>query len=300
MKTVEAGKRVALNNILFATDFSPHSNAALPYVLALARQCGAKIYGAHVVPPEDYLFTAPDLWPAHLQQEKQLQQEVEGHLEEQLRGVPHKVLFDVGDIWNVLSKFISENDIDLVVIGTHGRTGARKLLMGSIAEKIFRQAGCPVLSAGPNVSGKLEREIQFRHILLATDFGEESLAALPFAISLAEENQAQLTLLHVVDQGAADALDFEKIMASTRRRLEELVPTDAKPWCDVECLIQFSNQQSTAAECILATARNRAADLIVLGVRPTHGALGTVTHLVHTTAQHIVAHATCPVLTVRG
>jgi nucleotide-binding universal stress UspA family protein len=67
MKTLEAGKRIALNNILFATDFSPHSNAALPYALAIARQYGAKLFGAHVVPSEAYLFTAPESWPAHIQ-----------------------------------------------------------------------------------------------------------------------------------------------------------------------------------------------------------------------------------------
>jgi nucleotide-binding universal stress UspA family protein len=71
MKALEAGKRITLNNILFATDFSPHSNAALPYAMAVAGQYGAKIYGAHVAASEDYLFTAPDLWPDHVQQEKQ-------------------------------------------------------------------------------------------------------------------------------------------------------------------------------------------------------------------------------------
>jgi nucleotide-binding universal stress UspA family protein len=300
MTTLEVGKRIALKNVLFATDFSSHSDAALPYALAIARQYGAKVYGAHVVRSEDYLFTAPDLWPAHIQQEKQLQEEVAGRLEEQLRGVPHKVLFEVGDVWNVLSRLIGENDIDLLVIGTHGRTGTRKLLMGSIAEKIFRQAACPVLSVGPNVSGKPESEVQFHHILLATDFGEESLASLPFAISLAEEDQAQLALLHVVDQSTLGKVDFEKIKSSTMRRLDELVPSEAEPWCDVECLVEFEHRFTSAAERILEVARDRAADLIILGVRPTHGPVSTVTHLVHTTAQHIVAHATCPVLTVRG
>jgi nucleotide-binding universal stress UspA family protein len=71
MKALEAGKRITLNNILFATDFSPHSNAALPYAMAVAGQYGAKIYGARVAASEDYLFTAPDLWPDHVQQEKQ-------------------------------------------------------------------------------------------------------------------------------------------------------------------------------------------------------------------------------------
>jgi nucleotide-binding universal stress UspA family protein len=299
MKTLGAGKRIALKNILFATDFSPHSNTALPYALAIARQYGARLYGAHVVPSQDYLFTAPDSWPAHIQQEDQLQREVTARLEDQLGGVPHEALFGVGDVWNVLSRIIVEHDIDLIVVGTHGRTGARKLLMGSIAEKIFRQATCPVLSVGPNVSCKPNDEIQFHQILLATDFGEESLAALPYAVSLAEEEQSHLALLHVVEQPAAGIIDLKEVTTSVVRRLNELVPPEAEPWCDVECLVEFSRQFASPAERILEVAKYREADLIVLGVRPVHGAVTTVTHLAHTTDQHIVAHAACPVLTVR-
>ncbi len=80
----------------------------------------------------------------------------------------------------------------------------------------------------------------------------------------------------------------------------ELEPPEAESWCDVQCLVGFSRQFAPPAERILEIARERAADLIVLGVRPTHGAFSTVTHLSHTTAQHVVAHARCPVLTIRS
>ena len=299
MKTLEAGKRIALKNILFATDFSPHSNTALPYALAIARQYGARLFGAHVVPSQDYLFSAPDTWPAHIQQEEQLRQEVTARLEEQLRGVQHEVLFGVGDIWKVLARLIGEHDIDLIVVGTHGRTGARKLLMGSVAEKIFRQAVCPVLSVGPNVSSKPDGGIHFQHILFATDFGQESLDALHYAISLAEEDQSKLSLLHVVAQPAAGVLNLEELKASVTSRLKDIVPPEVESWCDVKYLVEFGRQFAPPAERILEIARDRAADLIVLGVRPTHS-VRTVTHLAHTTDQHIVAHATCPVLTIRG
>ena len=300
MKTLEAGKRITLSNILFSTDFSAHSDAALPYAVAIARQYGAKIYGAHVVTSEDYLFTAPDLWPTHLEQEKRLEQEVKGHLEKQLRGVPHEALFGVGDVWSTLSRLIGEYDIDLLVVGTHGRTGARKLILGSIAEKIFRQAACPVLSIGPNVSCKPAGEIQFRNILLATDFGEESSASLGYAFSLAEEAQAKLTLLHVIEQPKAGIIDLQEVTATVTSRLKDLVPPEVEAWCHVECLVEFGPQFALPAQRILEIARDQAADLIILGVRPTHRAMSTVTHLARTTAQHIVAHATSPVLTVRG
>lgn len=300
MKTLEAGKRITLNNILFATDFSTYSNAALRYAIAIARQYGAKIYGAHVMASADYLFTAPDLWPAHLQQEKQLEDSVKERLDEQLRGVQHETLVGVGDVWNTLFWLIIKHDIDLLVVGTHGRTGARKLLMGSIAETIFRQAACPVLSIGPNVSCKPDGEIQFHNILWATDFGEESLASLRYGFSLAEEAQATLTLLHVIEQPAAGIIDLEAVTACVMRRMKELVPPEAEAWCRVECRVEFGQQFALPADRILEIARDKAADLIILGVHATHRATSTVTHLAHTTAQHIVAHATCPVLTVRG
>jgi nucleotide-binding universal stress UspA family protein len=297
---LEAGKRIGLKNILFATDFSPFSNAALPYAVAIARQYGAKLYGTHVVPSEDYLFTAPDCWPSRMQQEGQLHDEVTARLDAQLQGIPHEALFGVGEVWKVLSNQIGECDIDLIVVGTHGRTGARKLLMGSIAGKIFRQARCPVLSVGPNVPAKTDDKIRFTHILFATNFGEESLAALPYAMSLAEENQAQLALLHVVEQPAAGIVDLEEFTSSLVGCLKRLVPSEAEPWCDVKYLVEFGQQFASPAERILKVAAERAADLIVLGARAPRGTIGTVTHVADSTAQHIVAHATCPVFTVRG
>ena len=232
MKTLETSKRIALKNILFATDFSPYSNAALPYALAIARQYGAKLFGAHVVPSEDYLFTAPESWPAHIQREEQLEQEVAARLEEQLRGVQHEVLFGVGDVWKVLARLISEHDIDLIVVGTHGRTGARKLLMGSVAEKIFRQAACPVLSVGPNVSCKPD--------------GGDSISANSVRNRFWERIFGCATLCHLPGRGRSGTTGYcstwssnppraswtwRKSRTSVMRRLKELVPPEAAAWC---------------------------------------------------------------------
>jgi nucleotide-binding universal stress UspA family protein len=299
MKTLEAGKRIALNHILFATDFSPNSEMALPYALAIARQYGARVYGAHVVPSSDYLFSAPDLWPAHTEEDNRLQQEITGRLEEHLHGIPHEVLFGIGDVSTVLSRMIAEHDIDLLVVGTHGRTGARKVLVGSIAEKMFRQATCPVLSVGPHV---LQRHVDvgFHNILYATDFGKNSLSALSYALSLAEEDQAELSFLHVVEQPFAGIVDAESVRSSVVSRLQELVPPEAESWCHVECVVEFSPQFALPAEKIVEVAQNQEVDLIILGVRPTHRASSAVTHFAQTNDQYVVAHAPCPVLTVRG
>jgi len=298
--TVGAGRRIALKNILFATDFSPCSNAALPYALSMARQFGATLHAAHVMPTgADTFFMPPESWPAVAEEEDKRIRGCIEQLESQLQALPHDVLTPKGEVADALAQIIEERAIDLLVLGTHGRSGVRKLFLGSVAEEVFRRAACPVLSVGPNVSRKANGEIQFQHILFATDFSEDSFAALPYAVSLAEEDQAQLALLHVVEQPAAGIADLEEVKASLMLRLKELVPPEAAPWCHAECLLEFGQQFAPPAERILEIAGDRAADLIVLGVRSVHGKLGLVTHLASTTAQ-ILTQAACPVLTVRG
>jgi len=300
MHPVEAGKRIALNNILFATDFSPCSNAALPYALSVARRYGATLHGAHVMPDEaDLLFMPPGNWPAVLEEEDKRIQGYIDQLEKQFQGLPHDVLMSRGQVADVLAQIIEEREIDLLVLGTHGRSGVRKLFMGSVAEEIFRRATCPVLSVGPHVPCQPHGEIQFQHIVFATDFSEDSLAALPYAVSLAEEDQAQLAVLHVVEQPAAGIADLEEVKASLMRRLKELVPAEAEPWCHEECLLEFGRSFAPPAERILEVAGDQAADLLVLGARPVHGRLGLGTHMASTTAQ-LLTQAACPVLTVRG
>ena len=300
MHTVEIGKRIALKNILFATDFSPCSNAALPYALSIARRFGVTLHGAYVKPTEaEVFFASPESWPTVAADEDQ---RVHGYIEElekQFQGLPHTVLTPRGKVADALAQIIQERDIDLLVLGTHGRSGVGKLFLGSVAEDIFRRAACPVLSVGPHVSCKPEGEIQFQHIVFATDFSEDSLAALPYAVSLAEEDQAQLTLLHVVEQPAAGIADLEDVKASLMLRLKKLVPPEAEPWCHADCVLEFGRQFAPPAERILEIAGERAADLIVLGAHPVRGKLGFVTHLASTTAQ-ILTQADCPVLTVRG
>jgi len=295
MKTLGASRRVAISNILFATDFSSHSNAALPYALAVAHQYGARLYGAHVLASEDYFYVSPEVWPAHLQEEDRVQEEVMARLEEQLKGVPHQALSGIGNVWTVLQRLVSEHDIDLIVVGSHGRTGARKLLMGSVAEKIFRQAACPVLTVGPKVMDQHNSVAEFNHILFATDFGEESKAAASYAVSLAHEHQARLSLLHVLQRPRPGAVSPQTTSDLLFRRLQELVPPDTELLSHPNYFIQFG----LPAERILQFSTAHGVDLIVMGLHP-HKAVSAVTHMAHTTAQHIVAHAACAVLTVRG
>jgi nucleotide-binding universal stress UspA family protein len=286
MNTLEAGKRIALKNILFATDFSPCSTAALPYAVALARRYGATLYAAHVMPTKaETVFMWPENWSGIVEEENKRMEVYVAQLENQLKGLPHGVFTPRGRVPDVVVKSLEERQVDLLVLGTHGRTGVYKLLVGSVAEEIFRRACCPVLSVGPKLSVESQRQGEFHNVLFATDFTKESLSALPYAISLAEEDEAHLTLLHVVEQAAAGIIDLEVVTASLLRRLRELIPADAKPWCHAECLVEFGQVHASPADPILEVAEDKAADLIVLGVRPAHGDPGLVTHIASTTGR---------------
>ncbi|MGA9041424.1 MAG: universal stress protein [Terriglobales bacterium] len=295
MKTLEITQRIALRRILFATDFSPYSNAALPYALAIAHQYGAKLFATHVMSSDSYLFAPPESWSALVDQAEPRLLDV-ARLEEHLRGVPHQVMNPVGDISDVLFRLVRDHEIDLLVLGTHGRTGLPKLLMGSVAEKIFRQASIPVLTVGPGVTRDPTKIAQFNRILFATDFSDESLAAAPYALSLAQEHEAHLSLLHVLEHPHAGTVDYESNADFVIRRLEGLVPMESGLWFRSNYAVEFG----TAEQQILKFAELHKADLIVLGVRAPQGAINTLTHLAHSKSQQIVAHATCPVLTVRG
>lgn len=295
MKTLGTGKRIAIDNVLFATDFSPHSDAALPYARAIAHQFGAQLFGAHVLSSDDFAYVSPEVWPTHLEQEEQIREEVIARLEEQLHGIPHQALSGIGNVWTVLRQLVSQHDIGLIVVGSHGRTGARKFLMGSVAETIFRQAGCPVLTVGPRVMDHKCRVAEFNHILFATDFGEAASTAASYAVALAHEHQARLSLLHVLSRPQPGSVSPEPVSDSLFHLLRELVPPDTGLLSHPDYFIQFGSP----AERILQFSCAHEVDLIVMGVH-SHDAVNTITHLAHTIAQEIVAHAHCPVLTVHS
>jgi nucleotide-binding universal stress UspA family protein len=297
MNAVGTKTRISLKNILFATDFSPAAEAALPYAIGLAKQYGAKVHGLHVRFPATYPIVGPEALPVVLQAaEEQARFEVQ-QLHEMLASVPHEVTVVEGDLWPALSEIVNQQKADLIVMGTHGRTGMTRALLGSAAEETFRKAAVPVLTVGPHVSRNTERRLAMKQILFATDFSPESLAALPFAVSVAQEHQSNLTLLNVTGKTeVGELVHAGQYAESTLRRLQALVPAEAEMWCEPKCRVE----QGPEAEKILEVALALGADLIVLGVRAPQGGVGATTHLLRSIAHQVVANAQCPVLTVRA
>jgi nucleotide-binding universal stress UspA family protein len=295
VKTLEIGNAVTLKKVLFATDFSSSSETALGYALAIAERYGAKLYAAHIESADSYLFATPESWPVVIDREGRGHVDVT-HLERHLRSVPRQLMSAAGDTSDVLFRLVRDHEIDLLVLGTHGRSGLPKLLMGSVAEKIFRLASCPVLTVGPHVLREPKRGTAFQRIVFATDFSDKSLAAASYAISLAREHKAHLFLLHVLERPESGTVDCASNAEFIIGRMRELLPPDSELWFQSNYAVEFG----VAEEQILKFAERVRADLIVLGVQAPPGALTTLTRLAHSRSHHIVAHAPCPVLTVRG
>lgn len=293
---IDLGKRVSLTKILVTTDFSEVSDRALDYAIAVARRYDARIYLAHVITPDPFQFAEPQLAQATYEKVRQAAEEgiTDILISGKLRGVPHEVLMEEGNVWRTLEKMIVEHEIDLVVAGTHGRGKVQKILIGSVAEEIFRQANTAVLTVGPAVKGNTQKEIELNHILFATDFGPGAERAAAHALSLAQEHNAHLTFLHVIESAAAYT---EESVARQREinivRMKQLMPEGSENWCNPEFRVTFG----AAVEEILIAARESKADLIVMGAKARKSLAG---HAPLTIAYNVVTKATCPVLTVRG
>jgi nucleotide-binding universal stress UspA family protein len=306
----QVGAAIGLKNILFATDFSGVSEAALPYVTALSLRYGSTVHVAHVLPEVTFLRPgAPDpavmgsiYEDAHSNAQEKIQR-----LSDRLRGYSHKTYIRHGNVSEKVAELVGELEIDLLVLGTHGRTGLGKLVMGSVAEEIFRLAGCPVLSVGPRVPAAAQvlearhdralppPRIKFHRILYATDLKPDAAHGSLYAASLAREFQAGLTLLNVIEDYGDHLEEHPGPIDVALRKLEELMANEES----LRYHPEFVAEYGVPAEVILQTAAEQEADLIVLGVRPATGHLGAVTHLISSTAYKVVVGANCPVLTVR-
>lgn len=294
MNATDGGTRVSLRRILWATDFSPCSEAALEYALGIAHHYGSHLYLAHVVRPESFQSLVPEAVNAMLDDARRGAEDQMARLlvTGRLRGVSHQVLIGVGMLWPVLSKILQEHEIDMIVAGTHGRTGFRKLLLGSVAQEIFRLAPCPALTVGPHVRGQMGEGIDVRRILYATNFSPASEISARYALSLAQENHAELFFLHAVEEG--DSLSPGRrieVADSVGRQLRELLPVQGQPQRAPELVVEFGSPDET----ILKAAEKYRADLIVLGIRRPSHLFG---HPASDTAYKVVCGAGCPVLTV--
>jgi nucleotide-binding universal stress UspA family protein len=283
---------VRLKNILYTTDFSKPSRAALPVVAAIARKYGSRIFAAHVWAPLPYSMVTPEaLSVLEDKEESDARDVLEQFMQtKELEGLPVTPILKCGDATRELSRIVHQNHIDLAILSTHGRTGFKRLLMGSVAEELFRSLPCPVLTVGANISRRFDSQSEIKQILFPTDLSHESAAVFPYLAVVAAEYAACITLLHVVpleDRRHVAAMDQPDSLRSAMQRM--FVP-QIDPRCEVKVVVETGDP----TERILTYARAENVDLIGFGVRK---AGEITTHFRNTVPYKVVLESDCPVLT---
>jgi nucleotide-binding universal stress UspA family protein len=288
MQALQTVNSITFKNILFLTDFSEASEAALAYATGFARHFGAEVYPAHACNPIILTETAaPDVLDEVEENSRQRLNQLAKKWS--LTGTP---LFVRGSVETAVPAWINEHGIDLIVMGTRGRKGLKHFLLGSVAEAIFRSATCPVLTVGPHVTIRPYREFKAEKILFPTDLGSHAEFAAQYALSVAKENNAQITFMHVVSLDEAFQRDRTELVNESFKKLEKLVPPEIKETCTPELKVEVGDP----AKELLGFAEMERPDLIVLGLPAGKKFNGTFRTGV---TYNIVASAPCPVLTVR-
>jgi len=286
---------VGIHNVLIATDFSRCSNLALSFGLKLAQGYQANSYVVFVVPADQFMIAGPDAYEAAKDAARRDLLELRHELRKKhalIEGEDYHLFMLEGGVAQSILDFARQREIDVIVVGTHGRGGLGRALMGSVAEQVFRQSPVPVLTLGPHLQ-RLARAGTPANILVPVDFSPASERAAHYAVTMAKEHNAALTMLHVIERWPTQAqADRARVMQALREKIQKLIAGDAR---DLRC--NFRIEVGRVVETILYTASGVEADLLVLGVRQRSGLLN---RLMWPHAYEIVREAECPVLTVRG
>jgi nucleotide-binding universal stress UspA family protein len=305
---------MTISRILCPIDFSATSAHAADLATHVAEWYSARIAALYVVPPHVTPYpglAAVDPHPApalDVEQRRRLCEEAaHAFSRASAAGIPVDVMVNVGQPTREILDCATSLPADLIVMGTHGLSGFDHLVLGSVTEKVLRKASSPVLTVPPRA--RTVSSLPFKRVLCAVDFSASSLHALTFALSMAEEAAAAITVAHVLEwpwpeppAPALDTLPLEQAfsLASYRRerevaaeaRLAKLIPEGAANWCTPSTKVCHGKPY----EQILRVAADDRADLIVIGVRGRN-AIDRATF--GSTAHHVVRTATSPVLTLR-
>lgn len=276
-----------LKNVLFTTDFSSGSLAALPYASRIARAFGANLHLCNIEPTAPLSTGLADLHLYETAGKNAAQRLAALRDLPELKGLQPALVLAEGDFKTELLKVVSTADVDLVVAGTRGRTGLRKMLLGSVTEEICRGVVCPILTVGPEAAPAADAS--FQRILFPTNLSELSQKAVPYIAMLAREFGASITVLHVLPADEATTSDENALTEFVRENM-------ARKFAALAGLHpEFVVAMGDTAETVLRVAREKNAGLIAMGIRNAFrpGILR------ERTAYRIIAGAQCPVLTVR-
>jgi nucleotide-binding universal stress UspA family protein len=297
---------IEFKQIICPVDFSEASVRALAHAAAFARWYDAHLAVLHVVPTFESMQVRGDLGDPVRVVTPMPQEQV---LSEMIRSLNLAALSaratpiaEAGDPQATIIDQAVSKKADLIVMGTHGRRGFKRLLLGSVTEAVLREAPCPVLTVPPHTS-VVSEAVTFKRVLCPIDFSPSALQALGFALDLARQADGRVTLLHVVEWLAEEeprasthfnVPEYRRHMVEDAQdRLRHLVAEESRTWVEIDDLVVFGR----AYREILRAAETKPADLIVMGAQG-RGGIGLA--VFGSTTQQIVRGSTCPVLTVRG
>lgn len=285
---------VSIKKILLATDFSSASEKAGSYAKALARRFSSAIELAHVFDPSVVTSYEEALIGLPINERRRISNENLERLRNDFSscGIETRTILAEGHRpASELLKIAKEQDVDLIVAGTQSKSGLERLILGSTAEQMIRNAECTVLTVGPNTKTAEDGPLTFRNIVYATDFTPPARKAAIYALSFAEDSGAHLYLCHVIGPQEPTAAGQEFSEGAFQRALRKIIPESAYDWCEPECVVEHGY----AGEAILKLAERVHANLIVLGTR---NASFLLPHIERGLTPELLAHATCPVMTV--
>jgi nucleotide-binding universal stress UspA family protein len=297
--------RVLLKRILCATDFSDFSNHAIPYGIALAREFKAKLYVSHVIDLSSAAIYGEAVFAL---EEQQTRMTSYAHKEmTRLMGqetLDWEPLITVGNPANEIARLAADKQVDLAIAASHGRSGLKRVILGSVTERLMRTLPCPlwvVRSPELGFVTAANQAVQIKKILVGCDFSPDSSLAFEYGLSLAQEFQAELHLAHVVEPPLYDDLikpsesgePFgQKLRKTVQEKLAAMVPEEARTWCNpVTTLLAGQPHEELVKYAVV-----NGLDLIVLGVRG-HSLVETL--FVGSTTDRVLRNSPCPVLSVQ-
>ena len=293
---------MTFTHILCPVDRSDVSRRAFDYAVSLARWSAARLTVLEVidVTPPVPTGAIPDIGLVPDTLREGVREELGGLIAPALaEDVAAEVRVEEGPVAPRILDVAADQSVDLIVMGTHGRTGVQRLVLGSITEKIVRQARCPVLAIPPGDEHVPSPDTPFRTILCPTDFSEVSRVAVALASDLAEQAGARLMLMHVIDWPFGNTIGPDPVTAlreSLLAQAERELTAQLRPARAGGPAPEVVAEVGQPARQISALALSRSANLIVMGVSG-RGAVGLA--VLGSTTHRVLREACCPVLTVR-
>jgi nucleotide-binding universal stress UspA family protein len=297
-----------IRKVLFATDFSEHSEAALPHALWYAREFEAELHMLHAVvlhadDPANPDVDFPDLEEAY----RQVDRWASGRMAKAVGradevGVAVKRVEERGiAAAPVILGYAREEGVDLIVLATHGRRGVRRMLLGSVAEEVVRRADRPVLTVRSDEKGKHGEPP--RRVLVPVDFSEHARRALLYGEALSERTGAELHVVHVLpdmsfpDPYFAEAAQLRAMAKAAQERVPEALARNVQEVLGAGADVHTHLEVGSPARTIVRVAEEEDVDHVVLS---SHGRTGLERVLLGSVAEGVVRRASCPVLTVKS